>query len=312
MQLATAFRIGAVGPLIAFISFEDILYFPMHGRNPFEISSWDWLPQHTIWLGHPPTTTDLIWIASIGMLIIFIFLVIISIRKTSTSPETFQAFSSPTQKRHFLWLFPITIGSFIGFIILYLNTNIINDQIPFYLLIAFLAIICLLILFSASFPRIRSTFKQLVLIFICYIIFWITATEMDWHAVDAGFHWVVPSSPHKPPGDFWVWADYRMAMWLIYLPITIFLISLMFKFLGHSRKTTLFIGITNFLIFFMGLDSILIFFINGGTFPTHWMWSNLHYSLFDGFFSVYLLIALAIGISCLLIFLYKKFLNLKD
>jgi len=39
----TAFRVGVVGPLISFFSFEDIIYYPMHGETPFG-KVWDWLP----------------------------------------------------------------------------------------------------------------------------------------------------------------------------------------------------------------------------------------------------------------------------
>ncbi len=301
----TSVRIGAVGPLISLFSFEDIIYYPMHGENPFNISAWSWLPQHNIYFGRPVTTTELIWIVSIAMTAIFLFLVLFSIRKKSTSQE-FETFSSSSEKKSFLWLVPLTLGAFVGFILLYLNTNIVNDRIPIYLIFFLAGIILLFILFSSHFPRIKSISRQLVIIFICYIIFWIAATEMDWHAVEAGFHWIVPSDPRKPPGDFWVWCDYRMAMWLILLPVIILLISVFFKFIGNSKEATLRMGITNYLILFLGIDSIAIFLIAGGVFPSHWDWSNLHYSILGNFFTLPVLIAIAISLGALLIYIHKR------
>ena len=271
-----AVRIGVIGPLISLCSFEDILYYPMHGENPFLISAWSWLPQHNIWFGRPVNTVELIWIVSIAMCVIFVFLVVFALKKQPEITIEFQAFSTPHEKTIFIATIPLVIGGFLGFILLYLNTNIIDNRIPVYLLLAFAALLIIFVLFSSYFPRIKSTFKQLVGIFGCYIFFWVAATEMDWNAVEEGFHWIVPSDPRKPPGDFWVWGDYRMAMWLIYLPVILLLISLMFRFLGSSRSNTLKLGITNFLILLMGLDSIAIFFIQGFTFPPHWAWSNIY------------------------------------
>jgi hypothetical protein len=300
----TAVRIGMVGPLMSFISFEDIIYYPMHGESPFG-KIWDWLPQHNIYFGRPVNTVELIGIVSIGMAIIFLFLVGFAIKKKAPE-EDFKSFSNLTEKHRFQWIFPLTIGVFCGFVLLYLNTNIINDRIPFYLLLTFAGILVIFTLFSTYFPKIKSTFRQLLLIFGGYIVFWFAAAEMDWHAVEAGFHWIIPGDPRKPPGDFWIWADYRMAMWLIYLPIILLLISVMFKMLGQSQQATLKLSITNFLILFMGLDSILIFFLAGFLFPPHWTWSNLHYSLFNGAYSLPLLIGFAVGISLLLVYLHKK------
>lgn len=298
-------RIGMVGPLISLFSFEDILYYPMHGENPFNISSWSWLPQHNIYFGRPVNTVELIWIVSIAMISIFIFLIIFAIRGQSKAPPT-ESFSDSAEKRNFFWLIPLTLGAYFGFILLYLNTNIINDQIPFYTILAFLGIIILFILFTSYFPAIKSRFRQLIVIFGCFILFWIAATEMDWHAVEAGFHWLVPTDPRKPPGDFWVWCDYRMAMWLVFLPIIVLLISLIFKFIGNSRQSTLKLGITNFLILFLGIDSIVIFLVMGGSFPVHWNWSNIHYSILDGGFILPVLIGIAIGIGVLIIYIHKR------
>lgn len=272
----TAVRIGVVGPLISLYSFEDILYYPMHGENPFLITAWSWLPQHNIYFGRPVNTVELIWIGSIAMCLIFVFLVGFALKKQPEPSIKFQAFSTPHEKRIFLATVPFTIGGFIGFVLLYLNTNILNDQIPIYVILSFVGILIIFVIFSSYFPRIKSTFRQLVSIFGCYIFFWVAATEMDWNAVEEGFHWIVPSDPRKPPGDFWIWADYRMAMWLIYLPIIVLLVSLIFRFLGSSRSSTLKLAITNFLILLMGLDSVAIFFIQGFTFPPHWAWSNIY------------------------------------
>jgi len=272
----TAVRIGVVGPLISLFSFEDILYYPMHGENPFNISGWSWLPQHNIYFGRPVNTVELIWIVCIAMSLIFVFLVGFALKKQPETDVKLQAFSTPHEKTVFLATVPMVIGGFLGFTLLYLNMNIIDNRIPVYLLLSFAGILVLFVVFSSYFPRIKSTFRQLVSIFGCYIFFWIAATEMDWNAVEEGFHWIVPADPRKPPGDFWIWGDYRMAMWLIYLPIIVLFISLMFKFLGNSRLNTLKLGITNFLILVMGLDSIVIFFILGFEFPSHWAWSNIY------------------------------------
>ncbi|NVM52721.1 MAG: hypothetical protein HWN66_03375 [Candidatus Helarchaeota archaeon] len=298
-----AFRIGCVGPLISFFSFEDIIYYPMHGENPFSISEWSWLPQHNIYFGRPINTIELIWIVSIAMVVIFFFLVTDALRKKPDNTSSVKGFTSPNEKRIFLWSIPLTIGAFCGYILIYLNTNITNDRIPIYLLLFFTGIVVLFIIFSSYFPKIKSRFRQLVLIFVCYIVFWIAATEMDWHAVERGFHWL---DDLTPPGDFWVWCNYRMAMWLIYLPITIMLISLMFKLIGNSRQATLKLSITNYLILIMGVDSIFIFLIAGGTFPSNWTWSNFHYSIFHGAYSLPLLIGFALVISIILLYIHKK------
>jgi hypothetical protein len=278
----------------------------MHGENPFNITAWSWLPQHNIFFGRPVNTVELIWIVSIGMIIIFLFLVGFALKKKPDIDEKFQSFATPQEKKVFIITIPLIIGGVLGFILLYLNTNIINNQIPFYLLLLFAGILSLFILFSSYFPRIKSTFRQLVTIYGCYIIFWFAAAEMDWNAVENGFHWIVPTDPRKPPGDFWVWCDYRMAMWLIYLPIIIILISLIFKFLGNSKENTLKLSVMNYLILIMGIDSILIFLIAGFMFPNHWIWSNLHYALLDGVYSILALIILAIVIGSLLIYIWKK------
>jgi hypothetical protein len=140
----------------------------------------------------------------------------------------------------------------------------------------------------------------------CYITFWIAATEMDWNAVETGFHWIVPTDPRKPPWDFWVWCHYRMVMWLIYLPIIILIISIIFKSVGHSRQATLKLGIMNFLILFAGFDSILIFLLAGGEFPAHWAWSNFQYSILDGAFIFPVLIGIAVGIGFLLFYIFGR------
>ncbi|MHA1649629.1 MAG: hypothetical protein ACTSYB_05490 [Candidatus Helarchaeota archaeon] len=130
---------------------------------------------------------------------------------------------------------------------------------------------------------------------------------MDWNAVETGFHWIVPSDPRKPPGDFWVWCNYRMAMWLIYLPISLVLISLIFKILGNSKPATIKLNITNFLIFILGFDSIFIFIIAGGNFPPHWNWANIHYSLLDGFYNSFSLILWSSIILGMIIIIYKVY-----
>jgi hypothetical protein len=299
----TAFRIGAVGPLISLFSFEDLIYYPMHGENPFNITEWSWLPQHNIYFGRPINTVELVWIVSIAMIAIFLFLVIFAFRKRKVDGTEVTSFSNSKEKQVFLWVIPLAIGAFVGFILLYLNTNIVNDRIPFYLLIFFMIVLILFIIFGSFFPKIKSNVRQLVSIFICYIVFWVAATEMDWHAVERGFHWL---DDLTPPGDFWVWCDYRMAMWLIYLTITILIISIMFKFIGNSQKDTLKLSITSYLILFLGIDSILIFFIAGGTFPSNWSWSNVHFSILDGAFLLPVLIAFAVVIGVLLIYIHKR------
>jgi hypothetical protein len=300
-----AVRIGAVGPLISLFSFEDIIYYPMHGENPFNITAWSWLPQHNIYFGRPVNTVELIWIVSIAMTLIFLFLIGFAIKKKPDVDEKFQGYSTPHDKKIFLWTIPLILGGFLGLILLYLNTNIINNQIPFYLLLLFAGTLAIFTIFSGYFPKIKSTFKQLVLVFGCYIIFWFAATEMDWNAVETGFHWIVPSDPRKPPGDFWVWCHYRMSMWLIYLPIIILLISIMFKFLGSSREHTLKLSIINYLILIIGIDSIMIFLIAGFVFPPHWIWSIVHYSLLDGAYSILALLILALAIGSLLIYIWR-------
>jgi len=140
----------------------------------------------------------------------------------------------------------------------------------------------------------------------CYITFWIAATEMDWNAVETGFHWIVPTDPRKPPGDFWVWCHYRMAMWLIYLLIIILVISIIFKSIGNSKQDTLKLDFMNFLILFMGLDSILILLIAGGEFPVNWTWSNFHYSILDGAYILPVLIGIAVGIGFLLFYTIRR------
>jgi len=302
----TAVRIGAVGPLTSMFSFEDIIYYPMHGENPFNISSWYWLPQHNIYFGRPVNTVELIVIVFIGMSLVFLFLVGFAVKKKPDSDEKFQAFSTPREKKLFLWMIPLLGGGILGFLLLYLNTNIMNNQIPFYLLLLFAGILIIFIFFSSYFPKIKSTFKQLVAIFGCYILFWFAAAEMDWNAVENGFHWLVPIDPRKPPGDFWVWCHYRMAMWLICLPIIIFLISIMFKFLGSSRSYTLKLSITNFLILCMGIDSIAIFLILGFVFPSHWIWGNFHYSLLDGAYSIVTLLTFALVVVGFLVYVWRK------
>ncbi len=297
----TAFRIGAVGPLLGFFSFEDIIYYPMHGRDPFTVPDWPWLPQHNIYFGRPVTTIELLWIVIIATTAIFLFLVIPALIRRPAKEEYFTTFSNSTEKWVFIGLIPLLIGAYFGFAMLYLNTNIINNQIPVMLLLVFAGIIGIFIVFSASFPKIESRFKQLVLIFLCYIIFWVAATEMDWHAVEGGFHLILPWND-----TFWVFCDYRMAMWLIYLPVIILLISLMFKLIGNSSRATLQLSITNFLILIMGIDSICIFLIARGAFPENWTWGNLHYSIFDGIYSFPLLVAFALVIGSILVYIYVK------
>lgn len=302
----TAFRIGLVGPLITLFSFEDLLYYPMHGENPFTIIAWSWLGQHdNLYTGRSINTFELFLIVVQGICLAFVLLIGFAIRK-KPEEENLKHFSTPKEKTVFQWSTPVLIGAFVVFILLYLVTNIINDQIPFYLLLFFAGIVIIFIIFSSYFPKIKNPLRQLVLIFIIFIIFWIVATEMDWHAVEAGFHWILPLDPRKPPGDFWVWCNYRMAMWLIYVPVVLLLISVMFKFLGNSRENTLTLGITNFLILFMGIDSILMFFLAGFAFPPHWAWSNVYYSIFGVIYSIPVLIGFAIGISALLIYLHRK------
>ena len=257
-------------------------------------------------MGHDINTIELIWIVSIAMVAIFVFLVVFALIKQPIIDEPFKAFPNKKDKRIFKLLILLTLWAFCSLVLVYLNTNIMNDQIPVYLLFLFAGIPFVFTIFSAYFPKIKSTFRQLVLIFICYLVFWIAATEMDWHAVEAGFHWKVLGDPRKPPGDFWIWADYRMAMWLIYLPIIILLISIMFKLIGNSKQATLKLSITNYLILFMGIDSILIFFISGLAFPPNWTWSNIHYSIFNGTFSLPLLIGFALAIGVLIFFVHKK------
>ncbi|MHA1129241.1 MAG: hypothetical protein ACTSQI_04075 [Candidatus Helarchaeota archaeon] len=301
----TSVRIGAVGPLIALFSLEDILYYPLHGENPFNISSWSWLPQHNIYFGRPVTTTELIWIVSVAMIVIFLFLVGFFLKKNAP-PPLYDAFSSSKEKRRFFWIAPLTLGLSVNFVLLYLNTNIINNRIPLYLLLFFVVVIGFFIFFSSYFPKIKSIPRQLILIFGCYLIFWIAATEMDWHAVEAGFHWIVPGDPRKPPGNFWIWCDYRMAMWLIYLPTILLLISLLFKFLGNSKEDTLKLGVTNYLICFSGIDTIIIFLIARGGSPPHWSWSNLHYSLLGQFYTIPVIIVVNICLGFLLYYIYKR------
>ncbi len=184
----TAFRIGAVGPLISLVSFEDIIYYPMHGEIPAADLQWTWLPQHDIYFGRSVYTLELLWIVIIGMIIIFLFLIIPTLIKKPKAEQIPESFSSSSEKRRFLWSIPLIIGVSIGFIFLYLNTNIINNQIPWYLLLLTVGLLGIYILFSNNFPKIKSTFRQLIVIFGFYILFWIAATEMDWHAVEAGFH----------------------------------------------------------------------------------------------------------------------------
>ena len=95
-------------------------------------------------------------------------------------------------------------------------------------------------------------------------------------------------------------------MWLILLPIIILLISVIFRFIGNSKEATLKMGITNYLILFLGIDSIAIFLIAGGVFPSHWEWSNFHYSILGSFFTIPVLIAIAIGLGALLIYIHKR------
>ncbi len=97
-----------------------------------------------------------------------------------------------------------------------------------------------------------------------------------------------------------------MAMWLIFIPVIILLVSVIFKLLGNSKQATFRLSITNFLILFLGIDSIVIFLIAGGAFPANWTWSNLQYSIFNGIYSIPLLIGIAAGIVILLIYLHKK------
>ncbi|NVM27837.1 MAG: hypothetical protein HWN65_03255 [Candidatus Helarchaeota archaeon] len=298
----TAFRIAAVGPLLAYFSLEDMIYYPMHGRNPFTITAWTWLPQHDIYFGRSVNTFELLWIVIIATTAIFLFLVVPSLIWKPKVEKPAKSFSSPKEKRRFLWLIPILIGAYFGFIMLYLNTNIINYQIPFYLLLTFTGVLIIFIAFSAYFPSIKSTFRLLVLIFFCYLIFWVAATEMDWHAVEGGFHLVQPW-----PGEaFWIQGDYRMAMWLIFVPIIILIISILFKMVGNSTRATLKLSITNFLLLIMAIDSIVIFLIAGFAFPADWTWSNMHYSIFKGAFSLPLLIGFALAIGVLIFFVHKK------
>jgi len=100
----TSFRIGAVGPLISLFSFEDILYYPMHGENPFNISSWSWLPQHNIYFGRPVTTSELIIIVSIA---IAVFPVCLSPIINSLCPLPMGIIES-------IGLIPVCKGSFTG------------------------------------------------------------------------------------------------------------------------------------------------------------------------------------------------------
>ena len=302
----TAFRIGAVGPLISLFSFEDIIYYPMHGEIPAPDMQWTWLPQHDFYFGRSVTTIELIWIVTIAMIAIFLFLVIPALIKNPKSEPIEASFSEPKEKGLFQWFIPIILGVSLGLVFLYLNTNIIGNQIPFYLLLLTLAVIGIFIIFSSNFPKIKSTVRQLIIIFGCYILFWIAATEMDWHAVEAGFHWIVPSDPRKPPGDFWVWCDYRMAMWLIFIPVVILLISVFFKLIGNSKQATYKLGITNFLLMFIAIDSILIFFIAGLVFPSNWIWSNIHYSIFNGFYSIPILIGFLSIITIVFLYVHKR------
>ncbi|MHA1270396.1 MAG: hypothetical protein ACTSPY_11455 [Candidatus Helarchaeota archaeon] len=305
-DLWTSFRISAIGPLISLFSFEDIIYYPMHGENPFHISEWSWLPQHNIYFGRPVNTMELIWIVSISMIIIFLFLILPAIIKKEKNKINYSQFANKYEKRLFLLSIFILIGFLIEFFTLYKNTYIINNQIPLITLIFLVGLLVIFTISASNFPKIKNRLHQLIFIFICYLIFWVAATEMDWNAVEAGFHWIVPSDPRKPPGDFWVYCHYRMAMWLIYLPIIIFLISIIFKSLGNNRKSTLKLTTCNFIILYLGLDSIIIYCILGFNFPNHWNWSNLHYSIFNGTFSIFTIIGfVSIGIL-ILFYIYKK------
>ncbi len=297
-------RISIIGPLMAFFSIEDIIYYPMHGRNPFEITSWPWLPQHNIYFGRPVTTPELIWIVSISMILIFLFLILPAFIKKSKNKQINNKPTPKKQKLKCIFFGLLSIPAIIIFILFYLSCRIINDRIPIIIMFEFLIFITLLILFVIHFPVIKSKIKQLLLIFTCYMIFWIVGAEMDWNAVEAGFHWIIPSSISIPLDEFWNLCHYRIAMWMIYLPVILILISIIFKSLSQSKYDTLKLTITNFCILLSGLDSVIIYVLNRFEFPYRWTWSNIHYSILNGLFSIFTLICINVVIFGIIYFMF--------
>jgi hypothetical protein len=308
--------------LLGFIfSLEDVLYYPLGMlHRPLDPLlnleewwnlEWSWLVQHSAILGRSIRTPELLLLCMGGVLISFIWVrgdLANWIRSLIKKPKTFdereiqlneenkekQSFYNKYRNLLYVWFSLACIGIII-FLELYLigwDWLRINGFEP--LGIIFVITVGFMGLILAFLPQVNGQKKLLTRIFLLILLIYLLYAELDWWAVEEGFH-NIPSDP------LYVlqFNKYRIAMWLILIPMLIFILLAIFKMSSSEKVSYLpYCFVLSLLILYSGNDFLLINAIRGSI-PSFWWW--IHYSTIIGAFP-----ALVIIFFVIVYIIYKR------
>nr|MDO8098711.1 hypothetical protein [Candidatus Njordarchaeota archaeon] len=325
-----SFKIYGAGLVISLISFEDILYYPMgwlhHPEDGFPVPTfqqwwdiqWSWLPQHTAYLGRPITTPELITVVAIGMLILFLLVTglfgrglgkLLPKSAPKLGAEKLPDVEESSSKK-LLCRGSIFIVVFVGFIAFYSSLSLSTYNLDLLPMIFTLAI-ALFSLFTILdyLPTFRSQFSILLCIFILMVVAVLLFIEVDWWAVEDGFHWISDKGI-----EVWDFNKFRVALWGILLPLVFFLAAWILRIGNCERTVVRRFLLSAWLLSFSGLGTVLAAVAVGAP-PQYWSWATFQWMIFGPFYSYPVLVVcclLSVFTAILVVFRPRILIDLKE